>query len=255
MMYDKMAEEYDRMTRFQERLTTERTLLEPWVGDPDVRTVLDAACGTGLHSIVLAGMGKKVTGADLSSGMLAQARRHAREQKAQVRFVHAGFGILHKKAPGPFDAVLCLGNSLPHLLTRGSLVKALLDFHRILKPGGRLLLQLINYDRVLKSKERLVGVRHDRELTFIRTVDFLGKDIRFNVLTLREEGGRATSAMRSTLLHPWRKRGLLAALKMTGFVMPEIYGGMNKKPYSMESSTDLVVGCQTPLRFSPCHWK
>ncbi|MFH0921464.1 MAG: class I SAM-dependent methyltransferase [Fibrobacterota bacterium] len=246
MMYDRLAEDYDRMTRFEERLKTEGALLAPWVKGETRWNILDAACGTGLHSIVLAGMGKKVTGADRSKGMLARARCHAKKQGAHVRFVCADFGNLREKATGPFDTVICLGNSLPHLLTDAALSKTLRDFHHVLKPGGLLLLQLINYDRVLKEKTRLVGMRHDRELTFIRMYDFLEKNVRFNVLTLREKSGRTMPEIRSTELHPWRQRELLTALKTAGFVQPEIFGGLDRKLFSASESTDLVIACRKP---------
>jgi 2-polyprenyl-3-methyl-5-hydroxy-6-metoxy-1,4-benzoquinol methylase len=244
MMYDQLADEYDRMTRFEERLKSEGALLAPWVGSSVIKTVLDAGCGTGLHSIVLAGMGKNITGADLSAKLLARARLHAKEQGVRVRFVRAGFGAIREKADGPFDAVLCLGNSLPHLLTAGALISALRDFHRVLKPGGLLLLQLINYDHVLKEKAQLVGVRHDRELTFIRTYDFLAKNVRFNILTLRKKGDRTLPKLRSTELHPWQRRELLTALKKAGFMGPDVFGGLDKKLFSAKESTDIVIVCK-----------
>ena len=46
----------------------------------------------------------------------------------------------------PFDAVLCLGNSLPHLLTQADLVAALRGMASVLRPGGLLILQNLNYD-------------------------------------------------------------------------------------------------------------
>lgn len=42
-------------------------------------TILDVGCGTGRHSIELAKRGYKVTGIDISAGMLAEARRAAKQ--------------------------------------------------------------------------------------------------------------------------------------------------------------------------------
>jgi len=245
-MYDRLAQEYDRMTRFRERLQTEGVLLEPWVRDFGLTTVLDAACGTGLHSIVLAKMGVRVTGTDLSVNMLALARTHAKKQNVKVRFVRAGFGHVYRKVRGPFDAVLCLGNSLPHLRTPAELTQALRDFHHLLRPGGLLLIQLLNYERILKRKERLIGVRADKELTFVRFYDFLEEKVRFNVLTLRNNGNAIPSSLRSTELFPYRKRNLLPALKKAGFVRFGFFGSLDRKPWSSEESADLVIACRKP---------
>ena len=69
--------------------------------------------------------------------MVEQARLNAQEAGVQVRFEIAGFGELaHTFGAASFDALLCLGNSLPHLLSRNDLDKTLADFAATLKPGG-----------------------------------------------------------------------------------------------------------------------
>src|SRR5512136_1188758 len=52
-------------------------------------TILDVGCGTGRHAIELARRGFAVTGVDLSSGMLAEARKSAKKAKVAVTWVHA----------------------------------------------------------------------------------------------------------------------------------------------------------------------
>src|SRR4051794_38434863 len=49
--------------------------------------ILDVGCGTGRHSVELAKRGFKVTGLDLSEGMLKVARRRAEEAGVEVEFV------------------------------------------------------------------------------------------------------------------------------------------------------------------------
>lgn len=50
---------------------------------------LDVGCGTGRHVIELVRRGFVVTGVDISSGMLAEARKHARKAGVAVTLVHA----------------------------------------------------------------------------------------------------------------------------------------------------------------------
>ena len=68
--------------------------------------VIDVGCGTGRHSVELATRGFKMTGVDISEGMLEQARALASAAAVDVEWVHAD---VSKVLPGgPYDAALCL---------------------------------------------------------------------------------------------------------------------------------------------------
>ena len=79
---------------------------------------------------------------------------------------------LAEKVPGPLDAALCMGNSLPHLLTDADLSAALESFRRVLRPGGLLATQVLNYARVLARGERIVGIDRHGERLYVRFYDF-----------------------------------------------------------------------------------
>lgn len=69
-------------------------------------SVLDVGCGTGRHTIELARRGYLVTGLDMSSGMLAQAEKAAKEAQVSVQWVKSdatSFSLNEK-----FDAAICL---------------------------------------------------------------------------------------------------------------------------------------------------
>ena len=53
----KFATYYDTMTRFHERIPDETAMLKTWVERYQLRSVVDLACGTGLHAIILAQLG------------------------------------------------------------------------------------------------------------------------------------------------------------------------------------------------------
>jgi len=95
--YNQLAESYDAMTRFDERLGRERDLLKFWVEAGCWQTVLDAACGTGLHAIALASLGIKTTASDASAAMLEQA-----QERAAARCSHrlAAFAAAGPRAVG-----------------------------------------------------------------------------------------------------------------------------------------------------------
>jgi glycine/sarcosine N-methyltransferase len=207
--YDSFADDYDRFVNWPGRLAFELPFLEETLkraphtpgGKP---AVLDAATGTGQHALALAECDYPTAGADLSAGMIARARQNAAQQGVEVRFEVAGFGELAQTfGRESFEAVLCLGNSLPHVLDEAGLAAALSDFAAVLRPGGLLLLQNRNFDQVLEQKARWMEPQSAQagqtEWLFVRFYDFLADGaIDFNILRLQREAGGALA----TASHP-----------------------------------------------------
>lgn len=92
--------------------------------------VLDAACGTARHGAYIAARGHRLTGLDRSPDMLAKARAKLPE----ATFMEGDLEALPFE-DARFDAVLC-GLALVHL---PKLDKAMAEFARVLRPGGRLI--------------------------------------------------------------------------------------------------------------------
>src|SRR5512136_1245973 len=125
-MYDSLSKDYDYFVNWPERLAYELPFIEAQLQlvaeDRHPVKVLDAACGTGMHAIALAERGYAAAGADLSAGMIERAVANAVSAGVQVDFQVAGFGALAGRFSG-YDALLCLGNSLPHVLSARELAK------------------------------------------------------------------------------------------------------------------------------------
>lgn len=249
-MYDQFSLDYDRFVNWENRLAYELPFLERALKDRP--RVLDAACGTGMHALALAQRGFSASGADLSRGMIERARANAAAAGLAVDFRIAGFGELARSfAPGSstpeFDAVLCLGNSLPHAVGPGALETALRDFAACLKPGGLLLLQNRNFDAVTAERQRWMEPQSQREgekeWLFFRFYDFLPSGlIQFNVSTLTRESGQPwRQQITSSMLRPLTQADLAAALPAAGFEQIEWYGGLGGEPFDAASSGNLVV--------------
>jgi cyclopropane fatty-acyl-phospholipid synthase-like methyltransferase len=117
-------------------------------------TILDVGCGTGRHAIELARRGYAVTGMDISSGMLAQARKHAKEAGVEVTWVQANAARM--RLGQQFDAVICLCEGAFGLLGQGddALQQPLAILRRIapaMKPGARCLFTVINGYRMARG--------------------------------------------------------------------------------------------------------
>ena len=242
--YDALASDYDRFVNWEGRLAHELPFLERLFAAHDVVRVLDAACGTGHHAIALARQGYQVMGADLSAAMIEQARKNAAGAGVQVSFARAGFGDLAALGQ-TFDAVLCLGNSLPHLLSEKALAEALSDFATVLHPGGLVVIQNRNFDRVWRQRERFMGPQScregDREWLFIRFYDFHEATVTFNMIRLRRDGETWTQDVEATELRPIFRDELAAVLPKAGFFRAAFHGGYDGSPFDPAHSNDLIA--------------
>jgi SAM-dependent methyltransferase len=246
-MYDDFSNDYDRFVNWPGRLAAEMPFIEKQLQAAGAQRVLDAACGTGMHAIALAQRGYAAAGADLSAGMIERARANATESGVEVQFAAAGFGELAQTfGAGVFDAVLCLGNSLPHLLSAPEVALALADFAACLRPGGRLLIQNRNFDAVMARRQRWMEPQahrqEDDEWLFLRFYDFEADGlITFNILTLRREAGGWNQQVSATRLRPMLQNETLQALRDAGFGQITTYGDMSGAPFDPVRSGNLVV--------------
>ena len=246
-MYDQFSLDYDRFVGWPGRLAAELPFIERELQAVNARRVLDAACGTGMHAIALAQRGYETVGTDLSVGMIERARGNAISAGVDVRLEVAGFGELRARVGTGFDALLCLGNSLPHLLTPADLAAALSDFAACLRPGGLLLIQNRNFDAVLERGERWMDTQSHRdgniERLFLRFYDFESDDaLTFNLVTLRRSGtGPWDQQVTSTRLRPLRQEDTTAALAKAGLSDVFCYGDIGGAPFDPDHSLNLVV--------------
>ena len=163
--YDAVADDYHLWYRdWDAELEREGLHLRRYFREHGVRTVLDASCGPGTQSVALARLGFDVTAADPSAGLLARARQLSAEQGVgdRISFVQSDFRNLLHNVSGPFDAVMTKGNAIPHLLRDDEIEEAMLTFCELLRPGGLLLIGMMDFEPLLEDRPRLLpGQIHD----------------------------------------------------------------------------------------------
>ncbi|MFZ5641300.1 MAG: class I SAM-dependent DNA methyltransferase [Bacillota bacterium] len=249
-LFDNFGGDYDRMIDWDTRLKREEPFFAGLFTRYNTRSVLDAACGTGHHALLFAARGHAVAGADLSPTMVEQARANAAAKGLPVEFVQAGFGQLAKTLGREFDAVVCLGNSLPHIKSTGDIQSVLVDFYRVLNRGGVLVIQNRNYNKALAEKSRFMPLNHCRsgteETLYLRFTDFPEKDpaglITFNIVVLQKDvTGKWSYRVHSEQLKPWLKEEMALLLNAARFKNIHYYGDYGGKEYEPESSTDLII--------------
>lgn len=116
------------------------------------KTVIDAACGTGFHSVQLLRAGFEVASVDGSPQMLSKAFDNARDRGFILKTVHTDWRWLTRDMVGRYDAIICLGNSFTHIFNEHDRRRALAEFYSMLKHDGILILDQRNYDALLDGK-------------------------------------------------------------------------------------------------------
>lgn len=143
------VEKWDTLIDWHRRAASEGDFFIELLRRRGARRVLDAAAGTGFHSVRLREAGFEVVSADGSGEMLAKAFENGKRRGHILRTVQADWRWLTREVTGKFDAVICLGNSFTHLFAERDRRKALAEFYAILKHDGVLVLDQRNYDALL----------------------------------------------------------------------------------------------------------
>lgn len=256
-MYDQFSTDYDRFVNWEGRLLVEMPFLTAELTqiqsrDSNPVSVLDAACGTGQHVMALTRHGFDCSGADLSRKMIEIAQANAKAENLEINFKQAGFGQLSSVFSNQkFDSLLCLGNSLPHVLDEASMLVTLDDFKSVLKPGGKIIIQNRNFDSVMKTNIRWMEPETHREgqntWVFVRFYDFDPDGmLTFNILVLKDRNGNAFQQhVISTRLWPFTQVQLVDWLDKAGFDNIRLYGDLQGSPFNGETSPNLVITART----------
>lgn len=141
-MFDSIAGDYDRLNHimsFDVDKIWRKRAVHKVVDEEKELNILDLACGTGDSSIALAEKLTKgrVTGVDLSEGMLAVMREKVQKKGLGGKIsMELGDGENLRFAEGSFDRVtICFG-----LRNFEDKNKGLREMLRVLKPGGKVLI-------------------------------------------------------------------------------------------------------------------
>lgn len=132
-----------------ERNDREAESIAGLLGLPPGTAVLDVPCGHGRIANRLARRGYRVAGLDRSPLFLERARDEARAWGVEVDYREGDMRAL-PWPDGTFDAVVCWFTSFGYFNDEDNR-RVLAEFHRVLRPGGRLLLEQIHRERVVRS--------------------------------------------------------------------------------------------------------
>ncbi|MCD6346163.1 MAG: class I SAM-dependent methyltransferase [Bacteroidales bacterium] len=259
--YTSIADIYDQIFPYspmQKAFVESFTSLEEnhrKVGEEAV--LLDVGCGTGSLAMNMAESFDTVIAIDPDPEMLHKARLKALKFKADHRdeleelgkwvFVQKGMLDLSSEfADGAFDTVLCFGNTLVHLPSIVQVREFLRQAYEVLKPAGYMMIQIINYDRIIDQELKGLSTIENDSIKFERFYNFSSNPdiVQFKTnLTIKESGEKIENEIPLLALRPQQLMDLLAD---AGFTNLQKFGNFKKEKFGEESQPFIVVGTKLP---------
>jgi len=201
------------------------------LGEPRPRAVLDLACGAGRHTAALARRGHRPVGVDLSLTLLAQSPGLPRVAADVCSLPFAA---------GAFDWVLNFFTSFGYFETERQNFQVLEEIARVLAPGGRLLIDLFNRERVLdrlvaRETREVNGRRVEIERWFDEGSQRVNKRIR-----IEDAEGRSRNFLES--VRAYTEEEVTIGLRWAGLEVDGAYGDFGGGTFESDSERLILVG-------------
>jgi len=208
-----------------------------------IDSVLDVGCGTGEHLSWFSARGLRSFGLEPDAGMFRELERRSWPGPAPT-LVHGGVAALPDAVGERVDLTLCLGNTLPHLPGPAAVLQAVRGMAAALSPRGRLVVQTVNFDRILEERRASFPVIERAlpdggRIAFHREYDLEGlpERVLFKTRLATPAGGQEAAWP----LVPLRRDDVLGDLREAGLAAVAAFGDYDRSPFSMGAPALIVV--------------
>jgi len=227
--YEELSKHYDDVFPFKEM--TYKFLEKRFSSNG---RVLDIATGTGNYAVALAEGNYDVTAIDLDNEMIDALKVKSTQMDLSIQSTVMNMLDLKDLDSETFDGIFCIGNSLVHLQTIEDIKTACKEIYKKLKIGGSLVVQIVNYDRILERdvKDLPLINRPDKGVKFIRKYDYIDKMIHFKTRLIVENDQTYDNVI---TLYPLRSEAFVGLLEEIGFKDIELFGGFDEQAFSMDA--------------------
>lgn len=205
---------------------------------PPYAPVLNLGYGSGQHAVELARGGFTVTALDVSDELLADTRRSAEALGIPVKWIRRE---LHRiPFRGAFDAVVTFASGFgcsPSIDTDREILHAV---YRALRPGGQVLLEVMNRERLVRDfVPRRWSVADGVRVLEEQDWDLLTNELQAHWIFLFPDRRELTRNSRIRV-HPAHE--IAAMFRDAGFSSITAYGDFDRQPYTLTSPRLILVG-------------
>ncbi|PLX17144.1 MAG: hypothetical protein C0599_14135 [Salinivirgaceae bacterium] len=195
-------------------------------------SILDAGCATGSLSIALSPYCHKIKGIDLDSEMIKMAQIKATNYSNTTFEEGDLLNFLVDNQENDYDLIICYGNTLVHILALEDISNFLGQVFKLLKSGGRISIQILNYNYILNENITSLPTIENEHIRFIRNYNFKAnlQLIDFNTeLILKETKERIKNTTELIAIKPDELKSLLIK---TGYKNIEMYSSFKRETYN-----------------------
>ncbi len=199
-------------------------------GKPRPGAVLDLACGAGRHTAALRRRGYRVLGVDLSVTLLI---------RGQVPSVAGDMRHL-PFADGSFAWVLNFFTSFGYFESERENFLVLGEIARLLSPGGRFLIDLMNPHYALANlNPREVQDVEGRRVEIDRWYDAASQRLNKRIRVVPDQGPARTYL---ESVRAYQPEEVTVGLRWVGLALDQLYGSFRGEPYDRDSERLILVG-------------
>ncbi len=204
--------------------------------------LVDVGCGTGNLAVALAHDFRAVTAIDPDESMLGAARRKAADQGVPLTVIRGGMlDLTSNFLTESVDRLICFGNTLPHLSTEKDVREFARQAFQVLRPGGLLVVQIINYDRILDQKLTGLPTIENDLIRFERIYSYQDNPthIAFKTrLTIKSTGEIIDNEVDLLAIRPATLKNIMMD---TGFRDIREFGSFSRDAFTAESQPFILV--------------
>lgn len=204
-----------------------------WLALPQGAEILDLCCGMGRHSLALSEAGYKVTGVDLSEVLLREAR--SQTGAGEVTWIRSDMRQL--PLGGGFDAVVNLFTSFGYFEEDEEQIKVLREIHRMLKPGGKFIIDFLNPAYVIRH---LVprSTREDGETLIDESRRIENGYVKKDIVLTGKTGGKPRRYHERVKLYSLET--FSAMIAAAGLQLEAVYGSYDEGDYVAQHSPRMI---------------
>lgn len=201
--------------------------------------IVDVGCGIGTLSFELANYYDNIVGIDMDAEMINAASN--KNISKNIEFQQISMlelnTIIDKNST---DGIVCFGNTLVHLNSLSEITNFLQQSRAVLKPNGKLLLQIVNYNKIIEKEIRELPLIENDELIFERNYKYHKSVNKIDFNTKLTVKSTQQLIENSIELLPLLKEEFATLLNNAGFRNCNYYGNFKMESFSIESPALII---------------